>query len=111
MPKTMPPRYKSKTWKNETSLRVNVNEQLKKLQKPKKNNRKLRNDVIEVKGMNQDMKEAVDAALEAFYTGEHDDVKARLEQIQMDLGYQKTHIQMINTRLWQKADQAIEDFV
>ena len=50
------------------------------------------------------MREAVDAALEVFYGGELDDVKGRLEQIQMDLKYQKSHIQEIDTRLWRKSD-------
>ena len=55
------------------------------MKKPKKINRKLRDNVTEVKGLNYDMNEALDAAFKALQDGEHGDVKGRLEQIQLNL--------------------------
>ena len=55
------------------------------MKKPKKINRKLRDNVTAGKGMNYDMKDALDAAFKALQNGEHDDVKGRLEQIQLNL--------------------------
>ena len=81
------------------------------MKRPKKINRKLRDSVGDVKGMNQDMNEAAEGALKSLQEGDYEDTKSWLEQLQLDLKEQKTHIQYIDTRLWQKADQAIEDCV
>ena len=89
----------------------NTKDKLKKMKKPKKINRKLRDRVVDAKGLNYDMREAVEGAIEALRVGEHDDAKSMLEQIQLDLEVQKTHIQYIDTRLSQKADRAIEECV
>ena len=107
----MPPRYKKSTTKQESTFKFNTKDKLKKMKKPKKINRKLRDRVVEVKGLNQDIQEALEAAREALWDGEYADISSRLEQIEMDLKVQKTHIQYIDTRLWQKADQAIEECV
>ena len=81
------------------------------MKRPKKINRKLRDSTGEVKGMNQDMNEAVERAFKSLQEGDYEDTKSWLEQIQLDLKEQKTHIKNVDTRLWQKADQAIEDCV
>lgn len=81
----MPPRYKSSTMKKESTRQFNTKARLKKMKKPKKINRKLRDRVVEVKGLSYDTKEAVEGAFEALRVGEYDDLKSRLEQIELNL--------------------------
>ena len=107
----MPPRYKKSITKKESTYKFNTKDKLKKMKKPKKINRKLRDRVVDVKGLNYDMREAVEGAFKALEEEDHDELKSLLEQIQLDLEEQKNHIQYVDTRLWQKADQAIEKCV
>ena len=51
----MPPRYKNTTWKQESTFQFNTKDKLKKMKRPKKINRKLRDSVGDVKGTNYDM--------------------------------------------------------
>ena len=81
------------------------------MKKPKKINRKLRDRVVDAKGLNYDMREAIPRAFKYLEEEDHDELKSILEQIQLDLQDQKKHIQYIDTRLTQKADRAIEECV
>ena len=88
----MPPSKKTNWRKQESTYKFNTKDKLKKMKKPKKINRKLRDRVVDAKGLNYDMRKAVEGAIEALRVGEHDDAKSMLEQIQLDLEVQKTHI-------------------
>jgi len=107
----MPPRTKTSSKKQESTYKFNTKDKLKKMKKPKKINRKLRDRVVDVKGLNYDMKEAVEGAFKYLEEEDHDELKSMLEQIQLDLEVQKTHIQYVDSRLSQKADRAIEECV
>ena len=107
----MPPRIKTSADKIANSLRMNTQAKLKKIQKPKKINIKLRDAVVDVKGLNYDMTEALEATRQALWDGEYQDISSRIEKIQKDLEDQKKKIDYIDTRLWRKADQALEECV
>ena len=53
-----------------------------KMRKPKKINRKLRDRVDDVKGMSDDMMEAVTVAFEANEKRNYDEIKIYLQEIQ-----------------------------
>ena len=107
----MPPSRKTNWRKQDSTYKFNTKDKLKKMKKPKKINRKLRDRVVDAKGLNYDMREAIEGAFKYLEEEDHDQLKSTLEQIQLDLQEQKLHIQYIDTRLSQKADRAIEECV
>ena len=100
----MPPRTKTSSNKSSNSLRMNTEAKLKKMKKPKKINIKLRDAMVDAKGLNYDMSEALEATRQALWDGEYKDIMKRFDQIQMDLEVQKKHLDYIDSRLWRKSD-------
>ena len=81
----MPPRIKKTLAISTANLRGSTKTKLKKMQKPKKINKKLRDRVFDARCLHRDMEEAVRAAHAAAWKGDHDQVDRRLDQIQLDL--------------------------
>ena len=83
----MPPRINKTIAISAVNLRVSTKTKLKKMKKPKRINQKLRDRAFNAKWLHQDMEEAVKAATDASWKGDHDEVDQRLDQIKLDLEY------------------------
>ena len=81
----MPPSRKTNWRKQDSTYKFNTKDKLKKMKKPKKINRKLRDRVVDAKGLNYDMREAIPRAFKYLEEEDHDELKSILEQIQLDL--------------------------
>ena len=81
----MPPSRKTNWRKQDSTYKFNTKDKLKKMKKPKKINRKLRDRVVDAKGLNYDMREGVAGAFKYLEEEDHDELKSILEQIQPDL--------------------------